>query len=188
MSVVNIVKSILQKAKKDTDEINNKWKIELEEIKKRNNEILSQRKKELNTSYEQKKSAILEKAKSMAVLEWKNQVLKAKHNLIEKVFVLWRSKIASLPKDQYQSILVKLLMKINENTWELTAWKWETAMLNEAVKFAKKWFKIVWEWDFKWWFKLVTEFADYDFSFDNLFANLKKDKELEIANRLFANV
>lgn len=188
MSVIDIVESIQAKAKIKQEEVLSNWKIDIAKINSNNDEVISQRSKELTNSYEAFKVTVLEKSKSIAILEWKNKVLKSKHNLIDKIFRLWKEKALYSMGSKYQNMLVRLLMWIKEDSWEIIAWKWHKATINEAVQLAKKWFKITWEWDFVWWFKLSTSVVDYDFSFDNLFNNLKKEKEFEIANRLFTNV
>ena len=185
MSVWNIVDHIIEQAEKQAEKVREEWKAEIDKIKQINEETLLENWLSLKKRFENKKKWALDKAKSMAILEWKNKVLKSKHNLINNIFSLAKENILNLPHGQYLDILVKLLKNIKDETWELIPWKWEKEILTEANNVSKKSFTIKWEWKFKWWFRLITKISDYDFSFDNIFNEIKKEKWLEISNKLF---
>ncbi len=185
MSVTNIVEYILNQANKKAQELKDSWEKSLKELKLKNEQILIKKWGQLQEFYKNKKMKAIDKAKSMAVMEWKNKVLKAKHELLDAIFTWTKNKIISLPDDKYVDILSKLLAKIKENSWELISWKWEKNVLQQAISKAKKSFTISKEWDFRGGFILSTKASDYDFSLDNIFKNIRKEKELEISSRLF---
>ena len=186
MAISDITQSILDQAKAEVEKIKTDWESKIQDIKSENQNHLNTRKDELAASYVKKKEQALDKAKSMALLEWKNKVLKAKHGLMDGIFDWAKKKVLWMQQDKYVALLVKLLSSINEDSWELVAWSGESSILNQAVQMANKSFRIAKEWSFKWWFKLSTKISDYDFTIDNLFKDLKKQKELELSNKLFA--
>ena len=188
MWVTNIVEYILNQANKKSQELKESWEKSLRELKIKNEQILIKRWWELKQFYNDKKKKAIDKAKSMAILEWKNKVLKIKHELLDTIFLWTTNKILSLPDNKYLDILVKLLSSINEKTWELISGKWESNILKEAVSLAKKSFTVSKQWDFKGWFILITPTSDYDYSLDNILNDIRKDKELEISSRLFKNL
>ena len=185
MSVTNIVDSILEEANAKAEEIAKECEAEIAKIDSEQSVLINNKEEEQSSLYEGKIKSALDKAESMATLEWKNKLLKAKREILNWVFNKAKQKLASLPGDKYEQILTSLLWKINEDSWNLTAAKWESSLLAWIVSKWSKNFSIAWEWDFQWWFRLQTKITDYDYSFDNLFDALKKEKEFEIANKIF---
>jgi len=184
MSLNDIITKIENDYKAEADQLKEGLRIQLEEKSLKDNDILSKRKSELQKENQKRTQATIEKARANWVLDWKAEVLKSKHEKLQTLFNSVKWKIVKSWKES-KDIYVKLLKTITETSWEIVVSKWNSLAIKEALSESWKNFSVSWEWDFKWWFKVVTENSEYNFTLDSLMDKYVKDNELQISSKLF---
>lgn len=185
MSLNDIIAQITNDYKTESQNLKNELKIQLEDKKSENNKILSDKKDELQKQNNKNSEATIKKAAANWILDWKGEVLKAKHEKIDELYSSSKWKIVKSWKES-KDIYLKLLKTVSEDKWTIIYSKWNIWIIKEALADSWKTFSVDSEWEFKWWFKVITENSEYDFTLDSLMDRYKKSNDLNISKKLFS--
>lgn len=184
MSLNDLIAKIKNDYKLEAEKLEKELKIKLEEENEKNEKILSDKKDEIRKINKVKEQLIIEKAKESWIIDWEQELLKAKEGKIDELFSSIKWKIVKSWKES-KEVYLKLLKTITESEWEVIAPKLNTKAIEEAISESWKRFSITWKWEFKWWFIVKTQVKEYDFSLDVLMEKYIRENEEKIWLRLF---
>lgn len=184
MSLTDILEKISNDYKLEAEKLKEELKISREEIQGKNSEVLKSKKEELKAFYKNKEEKTLEKAASQWTLDWKDELLRAKHKKLVDLFSSVRWKVINSNKTK--EVLVAILKKVEETEGSVVPFKGWAKLVKEALWESGKKFELAEEWNFKWWIKVITKICEYDFSIDYLIEKFRKNRELEISEKLFS--
>ncbi len=132
---------------------------------------------------------IVERKVTVAELDVRKNILKAKQDLIEDVFAIALDKLCSLGKTYYSRLVFKLLDENAEEN-DVIVLSSDGVMTradfisNDTVKsLSLKISKTA--GDFKGGIKLIGKYSDKDLTFKTLISDLKEQKTSEVASLLF---
>ncbi len=185
------LQDILEKIKEQTENLLKDFAKQFEEDKKKLEETFNKKQKQIDerihNKIEENKNKIIEKAEALAERERKNQILKAKHDLIEEAF---DKAIEELSKsEKYEEIITDMLKKINidsENTVIIAA-KGKEEETKKAIKNSEKnYFLSDKSENIKGGFIVKTEKIEINNSFETIIKeHLRSDLEIKIHKLLF---
>lgn len=178
--ILNDIDSEKQKALNELEvELANKI-AELDVMHEKNKEGL---KAEYKTKVEERKVSIEKKMQAQANMERKALLLGAKRNLLNGAFKEAVDSIAS--SQEYTNLVAALLSKVDLEDAEIIVAKGKKPDTINAMKHAKKDYKITGEGDFAGGCIIVSDKMEIDLTFETLINDLRGDLETDIAYKLF---
>ncbi|MDP4008337.1 MAG: hypothetical protein Q8P68_04050 [Candidatus Peregrinibacteria bacterium] len=153
---------------------------ELNSIHEKNKEGL---KHEYKLKVEEKKTSIEKKMQAQANIERKALLLSAKREVLSEVFT---NAIQTLSSDEgYEDLLASLLSKTDLDDANVVAAKGKKTETLNAIKKAKKDYKITGEGDFTGGCIVIGKSVEIDLTFETLVNDLRGEAETDIAYKLF---
>lgn len=178
----NLVKKILDDAKERADGI-------IDEANKAKEEIISSKEKEAN----EQRNKILERATtetsllkerviSSAELKARNEILKAKQNVMDRVFNMAKEKLKDLDGDRYISFLKNTLKTLELSGKETIV---VPEKMRDRIKKLGLFIKVSDDETVDSGFLIKGEGVILNYSFDSLIDHYREELEIEIAQSLF---
>lgn len=187
MALSDITQKILEDAKSEAESIVLDAKNEAEEIKAQAQNTIEENNKRIEEEASKKELIMERKTKTLIETERKSIILDEKRRVLDKVFADAVGKMASMPKEKAEEIMLGFFTKIQDDEGIVYPAKNQAAVVSSAMKKANKSFTMGEErQDVQGGFVFIGKTTEADFSFDSIVAKEIKPKlELEIAKFLF---
>ena len=183
MSLTDILNDINDEKQKALDKLETQFAEKIAEMDSLHEKRKEGLKKEYQNRVEEKRAGIEKKMQAQTNMERKTLILAAKREVLNKTFA---SAIETLANSKnYEAILSKLLSDVTLKDAEVIVAKGKKPETINALKKAKKNYKILDEGDFTGGCIVISDSVEIDLSFETLVNDLRTDLETDIAHKLF---
>lgn len=186
MALQDILDRIDKETQTRLQQLEQSFKKTVEKLKEENERKQKKIEEDMNAKVEMNSKKIMEKAENLATMENKNQLLKAKRDIIHQALEQAVTKLAE--SDEYVEILAALLEQIDADEGTVIPAEGKADQTKKAIEKSGKKFKVADKHgNFEGGFVFTTATMEINNSFENiLFGQLIDHLEIELNKILFA--